>query len=309
MTDLNEMLAALEAVLFVSPEPVSRRRLLDLFLEEEQEEAAAAVQELERRFSSDRDGGGAGRGIILEEVAGGLRLITRPDLDDWLRTFFDAGRSRKLSIGALETLAIVAYRQPVTAPEIQELRSVNPSGVLKTLLERRMVRIAGRKEVVGKPFLYATTQDFLVHFGLRSLKDLPPLEEFEEALAGEGLGELLGGTDFEEVALREAASIEDADEDKEDRAAEAGEAEEEEGPRPVEAREAEPQELEPQGEEAQDEEAQDEEPQDEEAQDEESEDEESEDVESQDLDPEDVDLEDEDLDEPEAAEVEVGRHG
>ena len=83
-------------------------------------------------------------------------------------------------MAALETLAIIAYRQPITGPEIQELRGVNPSGVLKTLLERRLIRIAGRKEVVGKPFLYGTTREFLVHFGLNSLKDLPPLEEFEE---------------------------------------------------------------------------------------------------------------------------------
>ena len=86
----------------------------------------------------------------------------------------------RLSLAATETLAIVAYRQPVTGPEIQELRSVNSSGVLRKLLERRLIRIAGRKEVVGKPFLYATTREFLQHFGLRSLKDLPPLEQFEE---------------------------------------------------------------------------------------------------------------------------------
>jgi segregation and condensation protein B len=98
----------------------------------------------------------------------------------WLRRFFDVAGSSKLSMAALETLAIIAYRQPITGPEIQELRSVSPSGVIKTLLERRMVRITGRKEVVGKPFLYGTTREFLVHFGLNSLKDLPPLEEFEE---------------------------------------------------------------------------------------------------------------------------------
>ena len=85
-------------------------------------------------------------------------------------------------MAALETLAIVAYRQPITGPEIQDLRGVNSSGVLKTLLERRLVRIAGRKMVVGKPFLYATTRDFLLHFGLRNLDELPPLEEFEEML-------------------------------------------------------------------------------------------------------------------------------
>ncbi len=206
MTEQSEMVAVLEAVLFVSPEPVSRQRLLELFDTEEQEAASEALGVLLARYQAP-DGPAAARGVMLEEVGGGLRLTTRPELNDWLRRFFESSAGKKLSMGALETLAVIAYRQPVTAPEIQELRSVNPSGVLRTLLERRMIRIAGRKEVVGKPFLYATTQDFLVHFGLKSLKDLPPLEEFEEALAGDGLGELLAGPDYEEMALREAAEL------------------------------------------------------------------------------------------------------
>jgi segregation and condensation protein B len=224
MSESKELEAALEAVLFVSPEPVSRARLLEIFGEDEQEAAKEALTAVLERYSPTAEANEDGRGVMVEEVAGGVRLITRPEMNDWLRRFFESGASKKLSMGALETLAIVAYRQPITAPEIQELRSVSPSGVLKTLLERRMVRIAGRKEVVGRPFLYATTQHFLLHFGLKSLKDLPPLEEFEEALAGEGLGELLGGTDFEEEVLREAAEIEEADEDREDRAEELAEA-------------------------------------------------------------------------------------
>ncbi len=154
------------------------------------------------------------RGIMVEEVAGGVRLVTRPELVGWLRRFFDVSGGSKLSMAALETLAIIAYRQPMTAPEIQELRSVSPAGVLKTLLERRLVRIAGRKEVVGKPFLYATTREFLIHFGLKSLKDLPPLEEFEETFGGMAQaagGELLAETgDREEQILREAAALEEA---------------------------------------------------------------------------------------------------
>lgn len=217
MTQRQEMMATFEAVLFVSPEPVSRNRLLELFGEAEQEEAKKALGELLERYRLAPDQEADGHGVRIEEVAGGLRLTTRPHLNEALRRFFEASRAKKLSMGALETLAIIAYRQPVTSPEIQELRGVSPSGVLKTLLERRMVRIAGRKEVVGKPFLYATTQDFLIHFGLRSLKDLPPLEEFEEALAGDGLGELLAGPDHEEQVLQEAASLEEsADDDDED---------------------------------------------------------------------------------------------
>jgi segregation and condensation protein B len=142
----------------------------------------------------------------------------------WLRRFFDVSGGTKLSMAALETLAIIAYRQPITGPEIQELRSVSPAGVIKTLLERRLVRITGRKEVVGKPFLYGTTREFLVHFGLNSLRDLPPLEEFEETFGsggGAGDAQLSQATldsvappgereDREERILREAAALEEA---------------------------------------------------------------------------------------------------
>jgi segregation and condensation protein B len=175
MSERGEMEAVIEAILFVSSEPVPRARLLELFEEEEREQAGEALAAVLARYAA-----GDGRGVMVEDVAGGVRLVTRPETGVWLRRFFDVASGSKLSMAALETLAIVAYRQPITGPEIQELRSVSPVGVLKTLLEKRLVRIAGRKEVVGKPFLYATTREFLVHFGLNSLRDLPPLEEFEE---------------------------------------------------------------------------------------------------------------------------------
>jgi len=175
MTERGEMEAAIEAILFVSSDPVPRTRLIELFDEDEREQAAAALAAVLERYA-----GGEARGVMVEDVAGGVRLVTRPEMGVWLRRFFEVASGSKLSMAALETLAIVAYRQPITGPEIQELRSVNPVGVLKTLLEKRLVRISGRKEVVGKPFLYATTREFLVHFGLNSLRDLPPLEEFEE---------------------------------------------------------------------------------------------------------------------------------
>lgn len=228
----SEMEAVIEAVLFVAAEPVSRGRLLEIFEQDEREAAAQALEAVVARY-----GGGEGRGVMLEEVAGGIRLATRPELVGWLRRFFEVSGGSKLSMAALETLAIVAYRQPVTGPEIQELRSVNSTGVLSTLLQRRLVRIAGRKEVVGKPFLYATTREFLVHFGLKSLKDLPPLEEFEETF-GEAAGSPAGiaaeaissvgvaeageeGADREERFLREAAALEETAE----MAEEAGEVE------------------------------------------------------------------------------------
>lgn len=206
MTERSEMEAAIEAVLFVSGQPVSRGRLLALFGDEEQDRAAAALEAVLARY-----GGGDGRGVMVDEAAGGVRLVTRPELHDWLRRFFESGAGTRLSMAALETLAIIAYRQPVTAPEVQELRGVNPSGTIKTLLERRLVRIAGRKEVVGKPFLYTTTREFLVRFGLKSLKDLPPLEELEEAFGegGEGGGAEAAGPDRDEAFYREAAALEE----------------------------------------------------------------------------------------------------
>jgi segregation and condensation protein B len=179
MSARAEFEAAIEAILFVTAEPVSVERLLAVFDEADREEAARALATLRERYRP-----GEGRGVFLEEVAGGLRIVTAPEHHAYLRRFFEASGANRLSMAALETLAIVAYRQPVTGPEIQDLRGKNPAAALKTLLERRMLRIAGRKEVVGRPFLYATTRDFLMHFGLRDLADLPPLEEFEETFGG-----------------------------------------------------------------------------------------------------------------------------
>jgi len=222
------MEAALEAILFVSSEPVSRTKLMELFEEDERAEAAEALETVLARYTD-----GESRGVLVEDVAGGVRLATRPEVGGWLRRFFDVSSGTKLSMAALETLAIIAYRQPITGPEIQELRGVNPSGVITTLLGRRLVRISGRKEVVGKPFLYGTTKEFLVHFGLNSLKDLPPLEEFEETFGAAGVAdaspelsqatldavaaiggdsELTGAApeDREETFLREVADLEEA---------------------------------------------------------------------------------------------------
>ncbi|MDX1503136.1 MAG: SMC-Scp complex subunit ScpB [Thermoanaerobaculia bacterium] len=182
MTEQAEIEAVVEAVLFAANEPIGEPRLLELFPDDDRKRVLAAVDAVLERYAERPN-----RGVMAERVAGGVRLATRPELAGWLRRFFDIRGRQRLSMAALETLAIVAYRQPVSGPEIQELRGVNSSAVLKTLLERRLIRIAGRKPVVGKPFLYATTREFLVQFGLSSLQDLPPLEEFEE-LAQPGSG-------------------------------------------------------------------------------------------------------------------------
>lgn len=214
MTDRQEMEAVVEAILFVANEPVSRDKLLEVFAENEREAAAEALEAVVERYRESPV-----RGVVIDEVAGGLRLVSRPDLHGYLRRFFEVTGTNKLTMPALESLSIIAYRQPVTAPEIQELRGVSSSGVLKKLLERRLIRIAGRKEVVGKPFLYATTREFLQHFGLRSLKELPPLEHFEELFGGDVVADSENAEpDPEEELLREEAEVADRDDEAAERA-------------------------------------------------------------------------------------------
>ncbi len=122
-------------------------------------------------------------GLQVVEVAGGYQIVTRPDLHEWVRRLFNERTTQKLTVQALETLAVIAYRQPVTALEITEIRgTTSSSGVLNTLLERHLIKIVGRKQVVGRPFMYATTREFLIRFGLNDLSDLPKVEDMAEAL-------------------------------------------------------------------------------------------------------------------------------
>ncbi|MBK5259107.1 MAG: SMC-Scp complex subunit ScpB [Thermoanaerobaculia bacterium] len=177
-----ELRAALEAILFVSHEPVGIDDLVAAFSDEGAEAITAQLEEIKRVLEANIGG------FVLEQAAGGWRLATRAEHDPILKKYFSKKGENRLSIAALETLAIVAYRQPVTAPEISDLRGVNTTGVVRTLLERRMIRVSGRKNVVGSPFLYRTTREFLVHFGLNDIRDLPRLEEFGD-LIGENLNE------------------------------------------------------------------------------------------------------------------------
>jgi segregation and condensation protein B len=169
----------LEALIFASPEPLTMKEAASLLGDEATpDEVAAALALLKQDY--DRPGG-----LQLVEVAGGYQIVTRPELHEYVRRLFHERTSHKLSVQALETLAVIAYRQPVTAPEIGEIRGVNTAGVLSTLIARKLVKIVGRKQVVGRPFMYATTREFLIRFGLRDLSDLPKIEEMAEALGFE----------------------------------------------------------------------------------------------------------------------------
>lgn len=168
-----------EALIFASPEPLTLKTLYRLLDGEPREDVDAALAAV--RADYERPGG-----LQLVEVAGGYQIVTRTELHEWVRKLFHERTTQKLSVQALETLAVIAYKQPVTAPEIAEIRGVTSSGgVLSTLIERRLVKAVGRKQVVGRPFMYATTREFLERFGLNDLSDLPKVEELSDALGFE----------------------------------------------------------------------------------------------------------------------------
>ena len=173
-----ELKAILEALIFASPDPLTLKAIYKLLESEPKEDVQAALAGLKQDY--ERPGG-----LQLVEVAGGYQIVTRPELHEWVRRLFHERTTQKLSVQALETLAVIAYRQPVTALEITEIRGVNTSGVLNTLLERHLIKIVGRKQVVGRPFMYATTKEFLIRFGLNDLSDLPRVEDMAEALGFE----------------------------------------------------------------------------------------------------------------------------
>jgi segregation and condensation protein B len=172
--DGRELKAILEAVLFVSPEPVPVARLMSILGTVSKAEVVQALGVLAHDL--DREG----RGIQLVQVAGGYRLVTKQEYGPWLKRIDKAKTAQKLSRSALESLAIIAYKQPLVRAEIEEIRGVETSGVLRTLCERKLVRIVGRKDVPGRPIMYGTTKFFLEHFGLQDLSQLPPLREFKE---------------------------------------------------------------------------------------------------------------------------------
>jgi segregation and condensation protein B len=174
----DQLKAIVEALIFASPEPLTPKTLFKLLSDEPKEDVVAAVEAVRQEYENRP-------GLHLAEVAGGYQITTRPELHEWVRRLFNERTSQKLSVASLETLSVIAYKQPITQAEIGEIRGVNTSGVLSTLLERHLIKIVGRKNVIGRPFLYGTTREFLIRFGLKDLNDLPKIEDMAQQLGFE----------------------------------------------------------------------------------------------------------------------------
>jgi len=170
-----ELKAILEALIFASPEPLTAKALVKLLDTEPKEDVHAALSALKGDY--ERPGG-----LQLVEVAGGYQIVTRPDLHEWVRRLFHERTTQKLTVQGLETLAVIAYRQPVGRAEIEEIRGVSAGGVLRSLQERGLIEVVGRSEALGRPLLYGTAAMFLELLGLRDLADLPRAEERTIAL-------------------------------------------------------------------------------------------------------------------------------
>ena len=198
----QQLKSAIEALLFVSGTPLSADRLKGVFEEATADQIEAQLQTLRQEYD------GRSAGIMLAEVAGGCQLATRPENAAWIRKFKSVKVSAKLSKAALETLAIVAYKQPITRSEVEAIRGVNIGGIMRNLMERRLVKIVGKKDVPGKPMLYGTTLEFLQYFGLKDLSALPTLKEFQELEAGEEVMEEVPADGANEAPAEEALAAE-----------------------------------------------------------------------------------------------------
>jgi len=174
---MAEMIAIIEAIIFVSEEPLSVKVLSDV-LKEDRGWIETALEALAEEFNA-RNGG-----LQLREVAGGWQFATRPEHHEHVRAFLKSRPSAKLSLASLETLAVIAYKQPITVPEILEIRGVQSPSAIKTLLDKRLIKACGRKETIGRPMMYGTSKEFLLQFGLKDLTELPSIEDFEDLAGG-----------------------------------------------------------------------------------------------------------------------------
>lgn len=168
-----DLVAIVEALIFVADEPITVKLLAEV-LEEDRESIEAAVEALKQEYETRESG------LQLREIAGGWQISTRTEFHEEVRKFLKTRPSAKLSLASLETLAVIAYKQPVTVPEILEIRGVQSASAIKTLLDKRLIVAKGRKETVGRPMQYGTSKDFLIQFGLKDLSELPSIEDFED---------------------------------------------------------------------------------------------------------------------------------
>jgi segregation and condensation protein B len=177
--DPAERIAIIEALIFVSEDPLTVKTIADV-LREDRSVVESALAELAQEFN------GRNGGLQLREVAGGWQFATRPEYHEHVRAYLKSRPSAKLSIASLETLAVIAYKQPVTVPEILEIRGVQSPSSIKTLLDKKLIVAKGRKDTVGRPMMYGTSKEFLLQFGLKDLGELPSMEDFQDLAGGEG---------------------------------------------------------------------------------------------------------------------------
>lgn len=170
----EELKPVIEALLFVADEPLPFKQLCKVLGDVPEQDVQAALDELVADYEARNSG------LDIREIAGGWRISTRPQNHEFIRKYLKSRPSARLSLPALETLAVIAYKQPITIPEILEIRGVSSSSAIKTLLEKRLIVTKGRKETVGKPMQYGTSKEFLIQFGLKDLNELPSFEDFED---------------------------------------------------------------------------------------------------------------------------------
>jgi segregation and condensation protein B len=171
---IEELKPIIEALIFVSEEPLSIKQLASLLEGESLEDIKVACDEMTEEFNARNSG------LEMRLLAGGYRISTRPELNEYVRRYLKAQPTARLSLAALETLAVIAYKQPITIPEILEIRGKSSTSAIKTLLDRRLIVPRGHKQVVGRPMLYGTSKEFLIQFGLNDVSELPSLEDFED---------------------------------------------------------------------------------------------------------------------------------
>jgi segregation and condensation protein B len=209
--------AQLEAIIYAAETPITLEQMVQLVKESVTADGAADETEVKSRVRAAleelvADYSGPDHGIEIRQVAGGYRMSTKPEQHEMVRSF---ARSLKppvrLSLPALETLAVIAYKQPATAPEINEIRGVDSGGVIGTLLDRKLITTAGRKEVIGRPILYKTTKEFLMRFGLKDVNELPSMEEFEKLVAESFQAELIPAEEAAQEEQNDSAQLETAE--------------------------------------------------------------------------------------------------